>query len=129
VDDRTDYLGPDRKEDGIEAVLATPDEAGTRLKIDRSSAVVICTRAHSLDKEWLSRLAGYSPRYIGMLGSRTKARRIFEELEAEGLPHEDLEHVHTPVGLDIGAVTPEEIAVSIAAELIREWRGADEAKA
>jgi xanthine dehydrogenase accessory factor len=129
VDDREEYLARERMGDGIEPILAKPDEAEAKLKIDESSAVVICTRGHRLDKVWLSRVVRRSPRYIGMLGSKHKARKIFEELEGEGLPHESLKRVRTPVGLDIGAVTPEEIAVSISAELVREWRGYGEPEA
>lgn len=121
VDDREEYLGQDRLGSETEAVTSTPDEADTKLKIDESSFVVICARSHNLDKEWVARLAVRSPRYIGMLGSKHKGRVIFEELEAGGIPRENLAKVRTPVGIDIGAMTPEEIAVSISAELIREW--------
>jgi xanthine dehydrogenase accessory factor len=57
-----------------------------------------------------------------MLGSRNKSRAVFEALQADGTARERLDTVHTPVGIDIGAITPEEIAVSVVAELIKEWR-------
>jgi xanthine dehydrogenase accessory factor len=133
VDDREEFLAgdalggtaggpPGTGLSGAATVVATPDQAGERLDIDESSFVVICTRGHSLDTEWLGQVIGRSPRYIGMLGSKPKASRVFEELAKRGVPRDALDRVRTPVGLDIGAMTPEEIAVSISAELIREWR-------
>ena len=64
-------------------------------------------------------------RYIGMIGSKRKAIEVFKELEKEGVSLARLEQVHTPIGLEIGAITPEEIAVSVVAELIAERRGAE----
>ncbi len=63
-------------------------------------------------------MAGRSFRYLGMIGSRAKVKRVFDELIAAGCAAEWLETVHAPIGLDIGAVTPAEIAVSILAELV-----------
>jgi xanthine dehydrogenase accessory factor len=73
-----------------------------------------------MDKEWLERVVAARPKYVGMLGSRHKVSRIFEELRGKGVPAGLLEKVHAPVGLDIGAVTPEEIAVSIVAQLVQQ---------
>jgi xanthine dehydrogenase accessory factor len=72
-------------------------------------------------------LAARDLRYLGLIGSRAKVARIFEMLLAEGMPAECLTRVHAPIGLDIGAVTPVEIAVSILAELIAINRGKDTA--
>ena len=63
-------------------------------------------------------LAPRDLRYLGLIGSRAKVARIYEQLRDEGMPAETLGHIHAPIGLDIGAVTPQEIAVSILAELI-----------
>jgi xanthine dehydrogenase accessory factor len=121
VDDREEYLARSGFKDKAETVCAGPGEVGL-LGVEKSSFVVICTRGHSLDREWLQRLVDLEPRYLGMLGSRHKAGSIFESLAKAGVPRGRLEAVRTPVGLDIGALTPEEIAVSIVAELISEWR-------
>jgi xanthine dehydrogenase accessory factor len=121
VDDREEALSGSDAGHGVRAQRALP-EAYEALHIDPSTFVVICTRGHELDKDWLERLVGLTPRYLGMLGSKNKARSIFEALERAGAAGEDLDKVRTPVGLDIGAVTPSEIAVSIVAELISELR-------
>ena len=121
VDDREEYLARSRLAESVEKVCASPRDHGT-LGIDRSSFVVVCTRGHSLDKDWLARLVRLEPRYLGMLGSKRKADSIFEALVEEGVAREALDGVRTPVGLDVGAITPMEIAVSIVAELISVWR-------
>ncbi len=66
----------------------------------------------------LAALVGHDWRYLGMIGSRAKVKRVFDALREEGVPADRLERVHAPIGLDIGAVSPAEIAVSIAAELV-----------
>jgi xanthine dehydrogenase accessory factor len=121
VDDRKEYLAGPGPAEGVKKVCAVPEDYEA-LCVDGSSFVVICTRGHSLDKDWLQRLVTLRPRYLGMLGSRNKARSIFNALEEEGVAREALDRVRTPVGLDIGALTPMEIAVSITAELISVWR-------
>jgi xanthine dehydrogenase accessory factor len=88
------------------------------LKIDGSSFVVIVTRGHRYDKDWLRAVVGHGPAYIGMIGSAEKVRRTFADLEAEGMPSDALDGIHAPIGLDIGAETPDEIAVSVVAEII-----------
>jgi xanthine dehydrogenase accessory factor len=72
-------------------------------------------------------LAARDVRYLGLIGSRAKVARIYDLLRAEGLPIESLARVHAPIGFDIGAITPAEIAVSILAELIAVRRGAETA--
>ncbi len=102
-------------------VFAHPQDVN-QIGIDHRSYVVICTGGHRLDAEYLKQVLPLKPRYIGMLGSRNKANTIFEKLRNEGCDASLLEKVHVPIGLDINAVTPEEIAVSIVAELILERR-------
>jgi xanthine dehydrogenase accessory factor len=80
--------------------------------------VVVVTRGHRHDFDALRALTARELRYLGLIGSRAKVARIFQALEAEGVDPARLARVHSPIGLDIGAVTPEEIAVSIDAELI-----------
>jgi xanthine dehydrogenase accessory factor len=81
------------------------------------------TRGHRHDLDALRAIAPRELRYVGLIGSRAKVARIFDALVAESMPAESLRRVHAPIGLDIGAVTPEEIAVSILAELIAVRRG------
>ena len=121
IDDREEFLTAEALGEGAVGVAASPAEI-SRLGIDRAAFVVICTRGHSLDKDWLRAVSACAPRYVGMLGSAEKARKVFTELKGEGVPGEFLAGVRTPVGLAIGAETPDEIAVSIAAELVMEWR-------
>lgn len=123
VDDRKELLLEQSLGASVAGVAASP--AGVSgLGIDRASFVVICTRGHSLDKDWLRAVSGLAPRYVGMLGSAEKAKKVSAELEREGVPRDFLAGVRSPVGLAIGAETPDEIAVSITAELVAEWRKA-----
>jgi xanthine dehydrogenase accessory factor len=79
---------------------------------------VIVTRGHRDDMRALRWAVQTPARYIGMIGSKRKVMTIYRELQNEGLPRHLFERVHAPIGLDIGAVTPEEIAVAITAEMI-----------
>jgi xanthine dehydrogenase accessory factor len=90
-----------------------------------SAYVVVVTRGHTHDFEAVRALAARDLRYLGLIGSRAKVARIFDALESEGMPLECLQRVHAPIGLDIGAITPAEIAVSILAELIAIRHGRD----
>ena len=78
----------------------------------------IVTRGHTNDLDALRSLAPRDLRYLGLIGSRAKVARIYDELTSHDMPADALRNVHAPIGLDIGAVTPQEIAVSILAELI-----------
>ena len=89
---------------------------------------MIVTRGHRNDLDVLREIAPRDLRYVGLIGSRAKVARLYEAVMAEGrIAPEQLERIHAPIGLDIGAVTPQEIAVSIAAELIAVRRGKAEA--
>jgi xanthine dehydrogenase accessory factor len=90
-----------------------------RLSVDDGSYLVIVTRGHMHDKEVLAQALKTDAKYIGMIGSKRKRNLIYEKLLQEGFTREDISRVHSPVGIDIGAETPEEIAVSIVAELIQ----------
>ena len=89
-----------------------------------SAYVVVVTRGHTHDLEALRALAGRPLRYVGMIGSRSKVAKIAAALAEAGVSPEWLRAVHAPIGLRIGAVTPEEIAISIVAEMIAVRRGA-----
>ena len=89
-----------------------------RASLPAHAYAVIVTRGHTNDLEALRALAPVELRYLGLIGSRAKVARIFDELRTHAGDGARLDHVHAPIGLDIGAVTPQEIAVSILAELI-----------
>jgi xanthine dehydrogenase accessory factor len=94
------------------------DQALARLTPNEASYIVIVTRGHRDDMRVLRWAVQTDAKYIGMVGSKRKAITVFRELVKEGLKPELFERVHSPVGLDIGAITPEEIAIAITAELI-----------
>ena len=116
----------DRQEFADNALQAGADEAICRNFVDalkeipgdRDTYFVIVTRGHSFDKECLREIAGKPHAYIGMIGSHRKNEIVISGLKAEGISAEVLESVHAPIGLSIGARTPEEIGVSIMAEII-----------
>jgi xanthine dehydrogenase accessory factor len=118
VDDRESYANPERFPDARQILADDFERAMTQLAPGESAFIVIVTRGHRDDMRVLRWAVNTPARYIGMIGSRRKVISIYRELQNEGLPAEKFEHVHAPIGLDIGAVTPEEIAVAIVAEMI-----------
>ena len=120
VDDRADFANPERFPDADSIVVpASFHDALATLPIDGQSYLVIMTRGHMFDKEVLAQSLRTSAFYIGMIGSKKKVAQTFEALRREGFSEENLARVRSPIGLFIGAETPEEIAVSIAAEIIK----------
>jgi xanthine dehydrogenase accessory factor len=95
-----------------------------RLPVNESSYIIIMTHSHSYDKAVLSQALKTPAVYIGMIGGRRKISVIYDKLLEEGFSREQLDKVRSPIGIDIGAETPEEIAVSIVAELIKVRAGA-----
>jgi xanthine dehydrogenase accessory factor len=118
VDDREAYANRERFPEAKDVIAEDFDRAMARLAPNESSYLVIVTRGHRDDMRILRWAVQTPARYVGMIGSRRKTITIFQELTKEGLAAELFDRVHAPVGLDIGAVTPEEIAVAITAELI-----------
>jgi xanthine dehydrogenase accessory factor len=118
VDDRAAYANRERFPDAKAIIAEDFDQAMSRLSPGDSAYLVIVTRGHRDDMRVLRWAVQTPARYIGMIGSKRKTIAIFKELTKEGLSPELFERVHAPVGLDIGAITPEEIAVAITAELI-----------
>ena len=118
VDDRAAYANKERFPSAKQIVAEEFDEALKKVDPRENSYIVIVTRGHRDDMRILKWAVMTSARYIGMIGSRRKVIAIYKELEKEGVPASAFERVNAPVGLEIGAVTPEEIAVSIVAELI-----------
>jgi xanthine dehydrogenase accessory factor len=127
ADDRDTYANAERFPGAAQIVARDFDEAFKELAPTESSYIVIATRGHRDDMRVLRWAVQTPARYIGMIGSKRKVITIFRELTREGLKPELFHRVHSPVGLDIGAVTPEEIAVSIAAELVAIRRHAEHA--
>jgi len=127
VDDRAAYANRERFPESKEVMAEDFDQAMARLAPNESSYIVIVTRGHRDDMRVLRWAVQTSARYIGMIGSKRKTIAVFRELTKEGLSPELFERVHAPVGLDIGAITPEEIAVAIAAELIATRRRVERA--
>jgi xanthine dehydrogenase accessory factor len=118
IDDRVKYANAERFPGADAFYVDGWEEAWKKLPVNETSYLFIATRGHQFDLICL-RLALQSPaKFIGMLGSLKKARIIFELLEKEGMDSSNFKRVSVPTGLDIGSETPEEIAVSIAAELI-----------
>jgi xanthine dehydrogenase accessory factor len=123
-DDREQYANRERfpSAASVDVAEITPHLAAAG--ITPASYVLVITRGHIHDLDVMRALAGRDLRYVGMIGSRAKVAHVLGALAAEGVSAQWLEAVHAPVGLRIGAVTPEEIAVSIVAELIAVRRGA-----
>lgn len=126
VDDREKFANAERFPEAELVVDSIPDWL-QRAAIPAAAFVVVVTRGHQHDLDAIRALAGRDLRYLGLIGSRAKVARIYDALLSEGMPLESLERVHAPIGFDIGAVTPAEIAVSILAELIAVRRGAETA--
>ena len=126
VDDREKFANAERFPGAEVSIEPIPDWLH-RADIPSSAFVVVVTRGHQHDLDAMRALAARDLRYLGLIGSRAKVARIYDALLAEGMPSECLDRVHAPIGLEIGAVTPAEIAVSILAQLIAIRRGADTA--
>ncbi len=127
VDDRDAYANRERFPDAREVYAEEFDHACSKLSLNENSYLVIVTRGHRDDMRILRWAAGTRARYIGMIGSKRKVIEIYKELEREGVSRESLDRVHAPIGLDIGAIAPEEIAIAIVAELISVRRHAEAA--
>ncbi len=119
ADDRSEFANPKRFPEADEIILDDFEGLLEKLRIDENAYLVIVTRGHFYDKIVLEQALQTNARYIGMIGSRRKVRMVFQNLMEMGFPKDALDKVHSPIGLRIGAETPEEIAVSIQAELIQ----------
>ena len=123
ADDRETFANAERFPMAGE-IYTTYEDAFEKIKPNASSYLLIVTRGHKDDMRVLAWAVRTDARYIGMIGSKRKVLSVYKALEKESYSPEEFERVHAPVGLDIGALTPEEIAVSIAAELIAVRRNA-----
>jgi xanthine dehydrogenase accessory factor len=123
LDDRVKFANSERFP-GADLIVVEPFlEGASRLTLGRSSYAVVVTRGHRGDADALQSVLGRGLPFVGLLGSRPKLVHVLTELEDRGVPPEQLAEVRCPVGVEIGAQTPEEIAVSILAEVIAVRRG------
>lgn len=126
LDDRAEFANHERFASADDVVvLSCFDNAMAGLSIDENSYIVLVTRGHAHDQALLGEALATRAGYIGMIGSRRKRDAVYQDLEKIGFTAEDFERVHSPIGLSIEAETPEEIAVSITAELIAVRAGAN----
>ncbi len=119
IDDREIFANRERFPDADEVIVSEFEKCFDRLNIGDSSYIVIVTRGHLYDGIVLEQAVESKARYIGMIGSRNKIQTLYQSLTKKGIAKETLGRVHAPIGIDINSETPEEIAVSIVAELIK----------
>jgi xanthine dehydrogenase accessory factor len=127
VDDRVAFANRDRFPEAAEILCDDFLSVISRLHITPNTYIAIITRGHKFDEAVLEQVIRSEAKYIGLIGSRKKILTAYAHYLEKGIPRELLERVHGPIGLDIGAVTAEEIGISIVAELIRIRRGGQEA--
>jgi len=123
IDDREKFANAERFGEGIDVTVQDIPEWLATHTLPPTAYAVIVTRGHTHDLDALRALSAAPLRYLGLIGSKAKIKRIYDALGEEGTPDEILRGVHAPIGLDIGAITPQEIAVSIVAELIAAKHG------
>jgi xanthine dehydrogenase accessory factor len=126
VDDRETFANPQRFP-MAQGVFTSYDQAFDKIQAGPSTYLVIVTRGHKEDMRVLAWAVRTKARYVGMIGSKRKVLSVYKALELEGYHSNEFERVYAPMGLEIGALSPEEIAVSIVAELIAVRRSADSA--
>ncbi|TMB95740.1 MAG: hypothetical protein E6J42_10150, partial [Chloroflexi bacterium] len=123
VDDRPEYANAERFPEADRITRGRFDEVLADYPIDRNTHIVCVTRGHKHDETSLRLVADTPAAFVGMIGSRRRSAAVLQHLREEGVEPSALDRVRTPIGLDIGAETPEEIAVAIMAEIILLRRG------
>ncbi|MFN2492417.1 MAG: XdhC family protein [Pyrinomonadaceae bacterium] len=126
IDDRAEFVSRERFTDQpIELVAADnwADDVGAAMGNGHGVFAAIVTRGHSEDEQCLRAVIATEPDYIGLIGSKRRTNIVLQRLRETGVPEDKLLKVHAPIGLDIGAVTPEEVALAIMAEIISVRRG------
>jgi xanthine dehydrogenase accessory factor len=119
IDDRKEFANQDRFPEADEIIAEDTEKALRHFNIISSTYIIVVTRGHLKDEEVLTSVIRSGAAYIGMIGSRNKNATVFKQLTKKGISQGELNKVHAPIGIDIGAQTPEEIAVSIMAEIIQ----------
>lgn len=125
VDDRPEFANKERFPEAEAVVVANYEEGLNKLKVNSNSYIVVATRGHKYDDLALSSAIQTPARFVGLLGSKRKSILIYKNLLDNDVPVERIQEVHAPIGLNIGALTPEELAVSIMAEIIMVRRGGE----
>ena len=123
IDDRPEYANAERFPEADRITCGRFDEVLDGYVIDPNTYVVCVTRGHKHDETSLRLVAASAAAYVGMIGSKRRVGAVLQHLIDDGLEPDAISRVHTPIGLDIGAETPEEIAVAIMAEIIQARRG------
>jgi xanthine dehydrogenase accessory factor len=126
IDDRADFVTRERfPDEGIELIKASNWTDAVRASIGsgRNVAVTVVTRGHNEDEECMRAVMSTRPDYVGLIGSKRRTNIVLERLREAGADEKDLRRVRAPIGLDIGAVTPQEVALSILSEIVAERRG------
>jgi xanthine dehydrogenase accessory factor len=126
IDDRAEFLERSRFPADIELVVAADweDAVGGAVGNGRGVSVAVVTRGHNEDERCMNAVVRANPDYAGLIGSKRRTSIVIERLREKGATDEQLKKIHAPIGLDIGAVSPEEVALAIIAEIIAERRGA-----
>jgi xanthine dehydrogenase accessory factor len=119
IDDRAEFSMPENFPSAKNVITCSFDSVMEKIEVDESSYLIIVTRGHQHDKTVLAQALDTEAKYIGMIGSKRKRLIIYDKLQKEGYSQEQLDSVHSPIGVEIEAETPEEIAVAIVAELIK----------
>ncbi len=119
IDDRPEFANAENFPEADIVLAESVAEAFSRLRVDRTGYIVIVTRGHKSDESVLELALKTPAKYIGMIGSKTKVKAIFDHIRDKGFSKESIDRVHAPIGLQIGAETPEEISVSILAEIVQ----------
>ncbi len=122
IDDRPAYANAERFPDADDFYVEDPAEMVSKLKLNKTSYLVIACRGHLEDQRVLTEAVKTPAGYIGMIGSKKKVKTVFSNLKASGITQKTLDKIHAPIGLPIATETPEEIAVSIMAEIINARR-------
>lgn len=123
LDDREEFASSERVPEADEVICDDFEEALRRYPIGSSTHITLVTRGHKQDEVSLRTCIGRGAAYLGMIGSRRRTGAVLQHLREEGFDPNDLANVRTPIGVDIGAETPEEIAISIMAEVVMLRRG------
>jgi len=126
IDDREKFANNQRFPEAKETFARDFKDIFQTIIVTQSTYIVIVTRGHQFDEVVLEQVIKTNAKYIGMIGSKRKVLATYEHLRARGISNEQLKHIHSPMGIEIGATTAEEIAVSIVAEMIRVRRGGKE---
>ena len=125
MDDRPEFSNEERFPYADQTIVAPYDKWADHLELNVNTFVVVATRGHRYDDMALESALSTRARYIGLLGSRRKTIMIYQRLIQQGVPLERIKEVYAPIGLNIGALEPEELAVSIMSEIIMVRRGGD----